>query len=159
SFVRIAELLGSPALPMATRLGDLWVTVPECRASPIQLQRALPVMPVDCPSTNSQFPTPKPNSAVIWDIPEHVLDNDKKISAMLANYPPLEGWQIFSRPSNMMGAKIAGALEVTWPPLQPAVPLADRIGTFYRSGLGSFAFPCLAGNVQSLHPLVSWWAI
>lgn len=179
SFVRLADVLGSPSLPSPARLGDLCATLPGSaarlpadayRARVLRIEREILIGPEafggpDVYSTSVQL-----SSAWLYGVDPSVEFADDPKQALrdsLAHYPTLSGFEADlaeSRPVRFHPAPVAGELGVrlTW----PADGLleehrAERVARMCQpSPTGEqWVAPAVAGSSEPLHPLVAWWAV
>lgn len=175
SFTRIAALLGSPSLPEATRLGDVWATLPDlARRLPHDAYeaRALYVKPEEMNVRRYFGGTPVPSSssdlALAWlygvdSSIEREADQEAALRAQLRRYPTLEGYEE-SIPLRLHPAAAAGETGVRLAWKAEGLLEQDRARRIEQMCCHSadgqlWVAPALPGNSGPLHPLVAWWAV
>ena len=160
SFTRLAQLLGSVSLPKGAPLGQLWAAIPDLLATPLDTgsRQCLPVLQVQHVQSSEEIPG---ELAWIVGLPERPGGYDeipeKEIQTILRSYPTLAG-------NHPLGEQV-------W--IKARIDYRDRStvrfwphGTYpwvpdqpYRDDHDPWVFPPIDGAGNTLHPLLTWWAL
>jgi hypothetical protein len=165
SFTQLASMLGSVSLRDGVPLGQLWATIPDLLATPLE-----PVSPQYLPVLQLQ-PVPRlgdgrgggvANAVWVVGLPPRAGGyrpgdiDEEEVSAFLSNYPTLAGtapsWleESFKTREDL---RVRGTVRL----LVSASPDGDDQP--YRDDRDRWVFPPLDDRGKPLHPLLAWWAL
>ena len=180
SFVRVAEILGSPTLPTPTRLGDLLVSLPEVAwLAPHAGDR--PALRVGYAPLMGQEsfggPTVNATSVAIttaWlygidpDVWRTATDQRVAVGRFLDAYPQTAGYTVpgqgggdgvyfHPHPDGSTGVRVQWTADGM---NEFARELRIRQMTIaHRPEDDMWIVPVVAGQTRPLHPLIAWWAV
>lgn len=165
SFTQLAQMLGSVSLRDGAPLGQLWATIPDLLATPLEPMspQYLPVLQLQpvLALRNGRYVSPG-NAVWVVGLPPRSGGYppgdiaEEEVSAILSNYPTLAG----SQPSGMEewfksreDLRNRGTVRL----LVSASPDGDDQP--YRDDRDRWVFPPLDDRGKPLHPLLAWWAL
>ncbi|WP_431924206.1 YaaC family protein [Micromonospora wenchangensis] len=171
SFTRLSKILNSPTWEATApvSLGELWKTLPESTAFPLERsfdRIPLPVS-VDEYSVLYQAQAASPVQLVVTGIPADIMPPPQfagptpELEAFLVQYPKLAGHTaVYVKGVYPDGQ--GGTLNLAYPSsnssYQERMAEALAHSTPYRLH-DRYAFPAVGANTDSLHPVMAWWAV
>lgn len=165
SFTQLAPMLGSVSLRDGAPLGQLWATIPDLLATPLEpvSPQYLPVLQLQSVRGLADGRRVGPANAVwVVGLPPRAEGyrpgdiDEEEVSAFLSNYPTLArsvpSWleESFKTREDLRNRGTVRLLVSASP---------DGDDQPYRDDRDRWVFPPLDGRGKPLHPLLAWWAL
>jgi hypothetical protein len=161
SFIQLAPLLGSDTLPDGATLGQLWATIPDLAASPLEsgtTEYAPALKLEDAKRTRDNW------GGWLAGVPQrfatHPTEDD--IAGFLSPYPSLAGHRKADTMRTSQNDEIHQVVKISraW----PIDGNADALdwGKLTQPYLGiddRWVLPAIGGAAQPIHPVLTWWAV
>ncbi len=134
SFTQLAPLLGSGTLPDGAALGQLWATIPDLTASPLEngtTEYAPALRLEDAPRTTDNWP------GWVAGVPQRFAAHptEQDIAGFLSQYPSLAGHDKADTMVTSQTDESRQVVKIRW------------------------VFPAIGGAAQPIRPVLTWWAV
>src|SRR6266545_1277041 len=161
SFTQLAPLLGSGTLPDGAALGQLWATIPDLTASPLEngtTEYAPALRLEDAPRTTDNWP------GWVAGVPQRFAAHptEQDIAGFLSQYPSLAG---HDKADTMVTSQTDESRQVVkisraWPISANADAREwDKLTQPYLGDDDRWVFPAIGGAAQPIRPVLTWWAV